>query len=142
MADFKQRIEAELENIQKVLSRLPDSQSLPDLSELELAGVAALIHSFYNGIENILKQAVQGKGHKLPHGQTWHRDLVQLALSENIISGPTAEALKQYLAFRHFFSHAYAFEIYAERIIPLLEGANEVLKCLQGDIKANIVGEK
>lgn len=128
MADFKQRIEAELENIQKVISKLPESQSLSSLSELEVAGVAALVHSFYNGIENILKQAVQGKGHKLPQGQTWHRDLVQLALSENIISGPTAEALKQYLAFRHFFSHAYAFEVYAERIVPLVAGANKALK--------------
>ena len=97
MADFKQRIEAEL--------------------------------------ENILKQAVQGKGHKLPQGQTWHRDLVQLALSENIISGPTAEALKQYLAFRHFFSHAYAFEVYAERIVPLVEGANKVFKKLLADFE-------
>ena len=54
MADFKQCMEAELENIQKVLSKLPDSQSLSGLSELEVAGVAALVHSFYNGIENIL----------------------------------------------------------------------------------------
>lgn len=142
MADFQQRIEAELENIQKVLSRLPRSKVLSELSELELAGIAALVHSFYNGIENILKQAVREKGCQLPQGQTWHRDLIQLALSKNIISKSTGESLKPYLAFRHFFSHAYAFEIYAERIIPLVEGANEVLKCLQSDIKANIIGEK
>ena len=135
MADFRQYIEAELENIQKAIAKLPSSQSLPNLSDLELAGVAALIHSFYNGIENILKQAVQGKGHKLPQGQTWHRDLIQMALAEGIICAPTAESLKQYLAFRHFFSHAYAFEVYAERIVPLVDGVNEVLKKLLADLE-------
>lgn len=70
MADFRERVEAEFENIQKVLSQFPESHSLPDLSDLELAGVAALIHNFYNGIENILKQAVREKGHDLPKGET------------------------------------------------------------------------
>ena len=36
MNDFQQRIEAELENIEKVVQQLPEGQTLPHLSNLEL----------------------------------------------------------------------------------------------------------
>ncbi len=134
MANFRERAEAEFENIDKVLAQFPPCDTFPELSTLELAGVAALIHSLYNGLENILKQAVLSKGIKLPQGQTWHRDLVESALSQGIISQATEEAIKQYLAFRHFFSHAYAFELYADRIIPLVEGAVLVVDLFKKDI--------
>ena len=136
MANFKERIEAEFENIQKVLSRLPESNTLSNLSDLELAGVAALIHSFYNGVENILKQAVREKGKDVPQGQTWHRDLVELTVNEGIISHKTSKAIAQYLAFRHFFSHAYAFDLHPERIVPLVKGAKDVFENLRMDIES------
>lgn len=135
MADLKERLEAEFENIQKVLSRLPESSLLPNLSDLELAGVAALIHSFYNGVENILKQAVRAKGKDVPQGQTWHRDLVELAVNQGIISDKTSKAIAQYLAFRHFFSHAYAFDLHPERIVPLVKGAKDVFENLRLDVE-------
>ncbi len=55
MASLIEAIEAELENVRGVLSALPDKDRLVRLSYLELAGSAALIHNFYNGIETCLK---------------------------------------------------------------------------------------
>lgn len=135
MADFKHRVEAEYENIQKAISRLPQAEDLPKLSVLELAGVAALIHSFYNGVENILKQAILKKGRILPQGETWHRDLIELAAKEGIVEREIHEGLKQYLAFRHFFSHAYAFELDPERLVSLVESAPALFKSLQENIE-------
>ena len=54
MADAREKIEAEIENIERVLADLPSPNSLKQLSSLELAGVAALIHNFYNGVETFL----------------------------------------------------------------------------------------
>lgn len=114
MADLREKVEAEFENIERVLSELPQSQKCPNLSILELAGVAALL---------------------LPTGQSWHRDLIELAISEKIISEQVAEDVRQYLAFRHFFSHAYALDLYATQIEPLVQTANEVFRRFQVDIK-------
>jgi len=135
MADFMEKIDAELENIQKTLTQLPASASLSNLSNLELAGVAAFLHNFYNGIENILKQIVQHKGYNILKGETWHRDLVELAVSKGFISSTTSIRLKKYLAFRHFFLHSYAFELYVDKMVPLLDGANELFEILCDDIK-------
>jgi hypothetical protein len=54
MPDYHFRIEAEYEAIKNLLFALPN-HPLSTLSALELAGSGALLHNFYNSIENILK---------------------------------------------------------------------------------------
>lgn len=56
MADFKLNIQVELDEIKKTLNVLPDKHLIEDLSDLELAGAGAMLHNFYNGVENIIKQ--------------------------------------------------------------------------------------
>ena len=57
MAKVRERVEAEFENIERVIAELPNSSLLPSLSSLELAGVATLIHNFYNGWNRECPQA-------------------------------------------------------------------------------------
>lgn len=118
MTDYRQRIEAELEAIERTLEAFPQ-QSLASLSMLELAGVAALLHNFYNGVENVIKQLCLARGLSMPSGASWHRDLLQLALKADLLSTEMVKDVAPFLAFRHFFSHAYALELYPERMEPL-----------------------
>jgi hypothetical protein len=45
------------------------------------------------------------------------------AAEKNVISSLLLNNLKQYLAFRHYFSHAYALELFPERMEPLVKDA-------------------
>ena len=42
--------------------------------------------------------------------------------------------LGEYLAFRHFFSHAYALDIYADKLEFLVENIRDVYTRFQNDI--------
>lgn len=131
MVKLSDRVNAELENIQQVLNQFPKSGQLRKLSGLELAGAAALLHNFYNGIENILKQIVRDMGFSIPQGQNWHRDLLDMASQHKIITQSLRKSLNQYLAFRHFFSHAYAFDLDPDRIAPLVQSAHKIFKSFE-----------
>ncbi len=134
MVRLKQRIQAELENIDEIFKEMPLHSSLPRLSMLELAGVAALLHNFYNGIENILKQIFVSQKISVPEGQSWHKDLLEKAVKEEIISEECISHLGQYLAFRHFFSHAYALDLYPEKMEPLVENSQKLYSIFKNDI--------
>jgi predicted metal-dependent hydrolase len=135
MPDYRLRIEAEYEAMQNALSALPD-RPLATLSQLELAGVAALLHSFYNGIENILRQVFQAKSFPIPQGESWHRDLLLSAAAKRVLSDRLLENLKRYLAFRHFFSHAYALDLFPDRMKPLVKDAESVFSTFKDEIEA------
>ena len=138
MAKVHELVEAELENIERTIAEFPDSDLLPNLSSLELAGVAVLVHNFYNGVENILKQIIIASDKKLPNGSSWHRDLINIAMSNDIISESTAKELRQYLAFRHFFSHGYSFDLDKECIIPLAKDVQGMLASFRDDIRKTL----
>ena len=134
MPDYRLRIEAEYEAIESALSALPD-RPLSTLSRLELAGVAALLHNFYNGIENVLKQVFQSRALPVPQGESWHRDLLVAAVEKGILSNRLLDDLKRYLAFRHFFGHGYALNLFPERMEPLVRDAEPVFIKFRGEIE-------
>lgn len=133
MPDYRLRIEAEYEAIERTLSALP-GKPLSELTELELAGVAAMLHNFYNGLENVMKQACRAREIGIPSGSSWHRDLLLTAGDADIISAALVGELSRFLAFRHFFSHAYALDLFPERMEPLVQEAVEVFKRFKNEI--------
>ena len=74
-----------------------------------------------------------------PQGESWHRDLLLKAAGESIVSKTLSDELKRYLAFRHFFSHAYALDLSPDRMEPLLSDAATVFKNFTTEIDKTLV---
>ena len=51
MTSLKDKIDIVIDNIDRVFAEMPNHEILPQLSILELAGVATLLHNFYNGMK-------------------------------------------------------------------------------------------
>ena len=69
--------------------------------DIDLGVLGTFLHNIYTGIENILKQILQEKTISIPHTASSHKDLLALAVSENVISQALADD----------FSHFYHFAI-------------------------------
>ena len=80
MASLHEKVEAELEQMDRALRQLPGARRVSTLSVLELGGTASLLSSVYHGVENILKQEL------VAIGAAWHRDLLQSACAHGIVS--------------------------------------------------------
>lgn len=135
MVTLGEKVEAELEQIEQALRALPAAHRLNKLSVLELAGAAALLSSFYHGVENILKQALLATGTALPTGSAWHRDLLQSACAHGIVSTEARDRPAPYMAFRHFFTHAYGFELDPKRLAPLVSEVRPVYASFKAETK-------
>lgn len=134
MANLRDEIDIDVENINRVFAEMPNYKMLHQLSNLELAGVATLLHNFYNGAENIIKRILIDKGLLIPQGSSWHKELLNLAETEGIISNQLKVQLGEFLAFRHFFSHAYAIDLYAERMEPLVKMVSKLFEAFKIEI--------
>ena len=73
----------------------------------------------------------------LPDGPSWHKDLLSVAVENKFVSGVLMEELKQYLAFRHFFSHAYALDLQPGRMEPLVFGMASLFFRLKNEINVD-----
>jgi hypothetical protein len=108
--------------------------SPPD--DVDLYALAAMLHSFYNGIENIFKRTTLELGDRLPGGEFWHKELLDsmtkaTAHRASVLSPELRGRLKEYMEFRHVFRHAYVFSFRWDRMKTLVPGCERTLERLE-----------
>lgn len=108
-------------------------------NEIEISALAALLHSFYTGIENIFKRIVLESGSALPSGESWHRELLDAMSNPGLARAPVIsillrDRLREYLRFRHVFRQAYSFQLRWEKMSSLVLECDEMLRMLESEI--------
>jgi hypothetical protein len=92
---------------------------------VEITALASVLHSFYNGLENIFLCIARGIDHNVPKSKRWHRDILNLMGKttkerNSVLSKETIQKLTDYLGFRHFYRHSYSFVLEWSEIKPLV----------------------
>jgi len=95
-------------------SELLEKSKVEEPTLIELTAIGSVLHSFYNGIENIFKTIGKNIDSKIPSGNHWHSQLIKQMTESTykrdpIISEDLKEKLANYLAFRHFYRNSYSF---------------------------------
>jgi hypothetical protein len=139
---LKAKLLFEISQIDKLLN---DSKPLFNLYALktpdfiEMSAGAMVLHSFYNGIENILLLILKHYNEQLPNSNKWHMELLDKAFvsdknRKQILSNESQKRLEEYLKFRHFVRHSYGFQLEWERMEDLINGINSFWETIKKDI--------
>ncbi|MFH1730264.1 MAG: hypothetical protein ABIF82_01265 [Planctomycetota bacterium] len=117
--EFREQAECELKLLRRLLTEhasLFESPRSELPSQVEVLALAAVMHSFYSGIENVFKRAAELLNGGVPRSPMWHVDLLNSMSRASgsrpaVISEVLRTRLKKYLDFRHFFRHGYSLRL-------------------------------
>jgi hypothetical protein len=111
------QIKFEIDQIDKLLESYHKLFRMSEITEpdlIEITALASVIHSFYNGVENIFQTIAKKVDRDVPDTGQWHRDLLKQMSKitdqrEAVISNELMAQLAVYLGFRHFYRHSYSY---------------------------------
>lgn len=140
--EARERAHLELGQLRALLDTYADLLAVarkgkPDATQV--LAVAAVLHSFYTGIENIFKRVAKDIDGRAPRGAEWHRQLLDAMESgtdrrPGVISPELRAELEQYLNFRHVFRQGYSHQIRWPRMKHLVLGSEDVLNQLRAEL--------
>ena len=110
---------------------------LKDPDFIQMSAMSAVLHSFYNGIESIFLIIEKFEKHSVTKSAGWHKELLNNAVHVmDIISSESRDILVEYMQFRHFFRHAYNFQMSWQKMEHLALGIEDVWKRVKSEVEA------
>jgi hypothetical protein len=133
--DHRNRLRRLLEAHRDLFTRLAADQ--PTLIEREALG--AVLHSFYMGIESIMRSIAKAFDGGMQKTEDWHRALISSMTAATpgrpaLLSATTAARLRAYLDFRHRFRNLYTDVLDWELMRPLVMGVQSSLADFESDL--------
>ncbi len=134
MDELLREVLAEKEHILDTLRALNEALERKEKTVVELAAISTFLQNTYNGMENMLKRVLKFKGISIPVSESWHKDLLDLSVNNQIISLELSKRLDEYRAFRHFFIHGYGIMLDREKLMPLAENLPDLWKEFESEL--------
>ncbi len=139
---FRRQQAAEREQLRRLLSGiqplLATCRHTPP-NVIELAALAATLHSFYTGVENIFKRVSVELDGQPVRGDAWHRELLRrmqtpTARRPALLTAELHDTLNEYLHFRHVFRNAYSFDLDWQKMSPLVLRLEDTFQKLENAV--------
>jgi hypothetical protein len=140
--DIRQDILDSIADIEELLSSydvlfMCVNQRTPD--KIELAALGSVLQSFYNGVEGVFLLIAKQVDGNVPIDPAWHQALQNQMTEANakrvaVLSSETADRLSMYMKFRHFFRHAYSFQLSWPRMEQLVQDLMPVWSAVKEEI--------
>lgn len=83
-----------------ILEELQKIGNKPSKSITELAEIGTFLHNFYSGIENIINQIFISKSIDITDSHAWHKELLDNAVENKVITENLKLKLGKFLVFR------------------------------------------
>jgi len=140
---LKELIEDELVSLESIVNEVQEGMDSVEAtpSQFAMNALASYLHQFYTGSERILERiAVQIDGSQ-PGGAFSHANLLaQMAqalpgVRPAILNEELWLRLQDYLAFRHFFRHAYGYTLDWVKLRPLVMSLSATHSDLQSRLR-------
>jgi hypothetical protein len=142
--DLIQRVHEELNEIQRVLTRVKDGWQRAHRSndDYYLDSVALNLHGFYSGFERLFTQIAETVDGDLPRGENWHELLLRQMEREvpdvrpAVISTEAGRLLDELRRFRHVVRNVYTHNFNLEKIGILVKYASSAFERLKAELSA------
>ena len=140
---LKELVEDELVALEQIVNEVQEGMGSVGEAPPQFAmnALASYLHQFYTGCERILERiAVRVDGGQ-PGGAFSHANLLaQMAqvlpgVRPAILNEALWLSLQDYLAFRHFFRHAYGYTLDWAKLCPLVMGLSATQSNLQSQLR-------
>lgn len=107
---------------------------------VECTAIASVLHSFYNGNENICLVIAKKFDKNVPEGSHWHASLLNQMRAatvhrQPVLSERSHDRIAEYLGFRHLFRHVYPFRMEWERLEEPVQSLAEVWREIKVELE-------
>ena len=107
---------------------------------VDITALASVLHSFYNGLENIFLNIAKRIDMKVPKTTQWHRNfLTQMTKTTSkrgqVLTNDIANRLADYLGFRHFYRHSYSFFLEWDELEKLVGPLDVTWKQIKNELQ-------
>lgn len=141
---LQQRIRQEMADIEACVSIIAKHWTIVDETDSDKTAyaysVAFNLHSFYAGIERIFELIANEIDGGVMGGESWHNNLLRQMVVDlpsvrpAVLTTEMAEALAEYLRFRHLVRNIYAFRLDVTRMAHLAQEIDAVWTNLRQEL--------